>query len=118
MKVTIEIDRMRLYAFHGVMEQERRVGNFYEVSVSLTYPVPEYEAPSTSHGDDALLPVSDELGNTVNYAEIAAIEHVAARIRQSVLTRYPSITAGYVKIAKLTPPLGIQLRAASATLEW
>ena len=130
MKVTIEIDRMRLYAFHGVMEQERRVGNFYEVSVSLTYPVPEYEAPSTSHGDDALLPVSDELGNTVNYAEIAAIitremavpsnliEHVAARIRQSVLTRYPSITAGYVKIAKLTPPLGIQLRAATATLEW
>ncbi len=76
------------------------------------------------------MPVSDELGNTVNYAEIAAIitremavpsnliEHVAARIRQSVLTRYPSITAGYVKIAKLTPPLGIQLRAASATLEW
>lgn len=118
MDFTIEIDRMRLYAHHGVMEQERRVGNFFEVSAALTYDV----------DDNAT--VTDELGNTVNYADIAAIirqqmatpsallEHVAFRIRQMIMQQYPNIKSGYVKIAKTTPPLGAQMRSASATLKW
>lgn len=126
MNITIEIDRMRLYAFHGVMEQEQRVGNFFEISARLTYPIP----PADRNGNDDTLPVSDELGDTVNYAEVAEIirheaatpsrllEHLAARIRAAILKRYPAITSGHIKVAKITPPIGMQLRSASATLEW
>lgn len=118
MDFTIEIDRMRLYAHHGVMEQERHVGNFFEVSVAMTYDV----------DDNAT--ITDDLDTTVNYADIAAIirqematpssllEHVAFRIRQAILQRYPEVRSGYVKIAKTTPPLGAQMRSASATLKW
>lgn len=118
MKMTIEIDALRLYAFHGVMEQERRVGNFFEVSVGVTYPLNDFGA------------VSDEIDHTVNYAALADIikkemevpsnllEHVAARIRTAIISHYPTVTSGYVKVAKSTPPIGSQLRCASATLEW
>lgn len=128
MDITIEIDRMRLYAFHGVMEQETRVGNFFEVSASLTYPVTICSALHSQNPE--ALPVDDELANTVNYAEVAEIikqemstpskllEHVAARIRAAILSRYPIITSGHLKVAKITPPIGAQMRSASITLRW
>ena len=115
-RMTIEIERMSLFAYHGVMEQERRVGNTFEVSVALTYNVAE--------------PVTDQLDNTVNYAVITDIikqqmsipskllEHVASRIRTAILNRYPQVVTGYVKVIKTTPPLGIKLHSASAKLEW
>ena len=38
MSVVITVDRLRLFARHGVMEQERRVGNEFEVTLRITYP--------------------------------------------------------------------------------
>lgn len=118
MEMTIEIERLRVYAYHGVMPQERRVGNWFEVTVRLSYPVDETGG------------ITDEISGTVNYAEIAEIisremstssrllEHVAARIRSCLLRRFPCISSGMVRVAKLTPPLGLPLACASATLTW
>ena len=44
----IEITRLRLHAFHGVLEQERRVGNDFEVSVTVGYPVVIGSEPSNT----------------------------------------------------------------------
>ena len=118
MEMTITIDGMRLYAYHGVMEQERRVGNMFEVSVSLTYHV------------DNNTEITDSLAGTINYAEVAEIigremsvpsqllEHVAARIRTSLLQAFPQATSGHVRVEKTTPPLTASIRSASATLSW
>ncbi len=117
MTFTIEINDMRIHAHHGVMEQERRVGNLFEVTVHLTYPVANEE-------------VTDSLDGTINYAEVTDIirltmaepsqllEHVAFRLRNSLTARFPQITSGMVRVAKLTPPLGAQLSSAAATLRW
>jgi len=116
MTFTIEINDMRVYARHGVMEQERTVGNFFEVTVHLTYPA----------GGD----VTDRLDDTLDYGAVTDIidremsvpsqllEHVAFRIRQALLRRFPSVTSGLVRVAKPTPPLGVQLGSAAATLRW
>ena len=45
MKATIVIDGLRIRARHGVLPQERVVGNEFEVSLSLVYP-PALEATS------------------------------------------------------------------------
>lgn len=117
--VTITIDRLRLRACHGVSEQERAVGNDYEVSVSLDCP-----AAVMATG-------SDELTDTLNYAEIVEtvcqemnrpsllLEHVAGRIRDSLCKRFPTVAAGNVTVTKLLPPIaGVQLAGASVTLRW
>lgn len=130
MTFTIELEKMRFYARHGVFPQERAVGNWFEVSVSLTY-----EA-------DADMAPDDNLAGTINYARVAEIvthemsipsqllETVALRIRRALLEAFaasastvatdasPVITSGSIRIAKITPPLGLPISSASATLRW
>ena len=78
-KSTIEINDVRLYAFHGVLEQERQVGGEYSVSICVDYNI-----------EQATL--SDNVNDTLNYALLLDIikremaipsnllEHVAGRI--------------------------------------
>ena len=53
MTTRISLNRLRFHAFHGVMEQERRVGNDFEVSLTVDYP---FEKALTS----------DDLDHTLN----------------------------------------------------
>lgn len=114
-RMTITVDALRFYARHGVGAQERAVGNDFEVSVEIEIP-PVY---------------TDELTDTVSYADIVdivktemaqpskLIEHVAARIRDALLRRFPTIRSGRVRVAKLTPPIpGAQMASAAVTLAW
>lgn len=114
---TVAIERMRVYAYHGVEPQERVVGNEFEVSLAV-----EVDATDAASGDD--------VGLTVSYADLAAIvseemaqpsqllEHVAARIRNAVCGRFQAVVAGRVTVAKLTPPMPADVASASVTLRW
>ena len=57
---TIEVKRLELWARHGVMEQERVVGNMFTVDVSLSV-------------DLQRAMVSDSVEDTVNYAEVVDV---------------------------------------------
>lgn len=117
--ITVTVDRLRLTAFHGVLPQERAVGNEFEVTVALRCPLALEGA------------VTDELAGTINYAEMIDIikrvmsqpshllEHVAWRLRQALLDTYPAIAGGSVKVTKLLPPVdGAQMAGASVSLDW
>lgn len=120
LEYTVEIDRLRLYAHHGVGEQERRVGNLFEVTVRMTLPA--------AGAMDAI--DRDELAGAANYADIADIvrermqtpsqllEHAAGRIIGSLRERFPETSDIRVRIEKLTPPLGLQMAGAAVTLRW
>lgn len=114
-RMTITLDSLRFYAYHGVGAQERVVGNEFEVTVSVEIP-PVY---------------TDDLSATVSYADIAAIvgeemaepsdliEHVAVRIRAAIMERLPAVIGGGVTVVKHKPPIpGVQLASASVTLRW
>lgn len=113
----IEINGLRLYARHGVGEQERIVGNIFEVSLKLDCNL-----------ERAM--VSDCVTDTVNYAEVIEtvksemsipsklIEHVAVRIRDAVRARFPLVSGGSVRVAKLVPPVPCQLSSVSVTVSW
>ncbi|MDD2961914.1 MAG: dihydroneopterin aldolase [Muribaculaceae bacterium] len=117
MKTTIEIDRLRIYAYHGVMEQETKVGNFFEVSLSIDYP---FENAITS----------DNLTDTASYASMCELikkemaipskllEHVAGRIIASLKLQFPQIESGKIKITKVKPPIQGQLSGVSIVIEW
>ena len=114
---TIEINGLRIFARHGVMEQERAVGNMFEVTVHLRYPM------------DAAL-CHDSLDGTLNYAEgvalikeemdkpSALLEHVGYRIKKSFETHYPLIKGGSIRLAKLTPPISCELDSVAVKIEW
>ena len=51
---------MRFYAFHGVLPQEQKAGNYFRVEATL-------------YTDFSRALTSDELTDTVNYAEICRV---------------------------------------------
>jgi dihydroneopterin aldolase len=117
MKVSSQvfIDGLRLFARHGVGEQERQVGADFEVSLRVHYNI--MEAAQT-----------DDVAKTVSYAELHTIiveqmavaskllEHVAARIVNEVHRRYPGVTGVDLKIVKLNPPMGADCKGAGVEL--
>ncbi|MFI3239186.1 MAG: dihydroneopterin aldolase [Bacteroidales bacterium] len=117
MNTFIELDKIQIYAYHGVMEQERIVGNTFEVSLKVAYP---FEAAM----------YSDNVEDTCNYAELYAIineqmripsqllEHVAQRIITATKAKFPKISSGEIKITKLNPPFKSQLAGVSVIIHF
>lgn len=117
MKGTVEINGLRIFARHGVLPQERQVGNLFEVTAHLVYPM-----------DDAM--AHDALDGTLNYAEAvevitqvmstpsALLEHVAMRIKSALVAGFPLIEGGYIRVAKITPPITAELDSVAVKIEW
>ena len=107
---------MRFCAYHGVMEQERRVGGEY--SVSLTVEADLADAART-----------DDVADTINYAELyelvkremaipsKLLEHVAARIGQRAMETFERITTLTIKVTKLNPPMGADCKGESVEIK-
>jgi dihydroneopterin aldolase len=99
------LHNLRFHAYHGVLPQERVVGNDYTVSLRISYDVSEAMK-------------SDRIEDTLNYAEVYElvkqemymqsdlIEHVAYRIGQHLADAFPQIREIFVSITKHNPPLG------------
>lgn len=115
----IAINGLKIFARHGVYEQERRVGNDFEVTLRL-------DVPSSDAAMD-----TDNLCDTINYAEAVGIikdemsmpsrllEHVAGRIRCRLEQAYHGkIAGGELTVAKLTPPIPAELASVSYTTIW
>lgn len=109
------VKNIRLHAFHGVLQQERVIGNDYLVSVSVT----------CSLGNAVK---SDSVEDTINYAavyelvkeEMAVpsnlVEHVAGRIAQRVLERFSLADDVTVEVVKINPPMGAACDGAGVEL--
>lgn len=106
-RMDILLKGLRFLAFHGVMPQEREVGQDYEVDVTLHL--------SNAAAVGALL--HDNLEATVNYAEAveevrrqmcqpsALLEHVAFRIAHNLLKRFEKAESIDVSLTKCCPPI-------------
>lgn len=123
---TVELRDVKVFARHGVMDQERRVGNDFSVSISLRFDAAGFIKASQEASDGCSL-----LDHTVNYAGLADIirremavpsallESVALRIAAAVRTSIAvPLLGGRVEIVKLTPPLGLKCVGASVVYEF
>ena len=112
----IVLEGVRLYAFHGVMEQERRVGGWFIVSLRVHYNI--QKAMMTDCVDD-----------TISYADLLAVtkremaqpsqllEHVAGRIAHAVIREFADVEAVKVTVIKQNPPMGANCDGAGVELE-
>lgn len=112
---TIQLHHLRLFAQHGVYEEEKLLGNEFEVNVSL-----QVEAPETTVAS---------LHQTVNYAGVYRIakeifltpqpllETVAQNMAEAIKKEHSSLKRISVQIIKLHPPLASFVGAVSVTFE-
>ncbi len=101
----IVLDNIRLYAYHGVLAQEKKVGQWYTVNIRM-----DIQDESATH--------TDNLNDTVNYAVVydivrhemdvpsRLIEHVCGRIARTVLRECRLVDEVTVSVIKTNPPIG------------
>ena len=111
LRSNIFVQNLRVYAFHGVLPQERTVGGDYSVDLRVHYNI--FKAMET-----------DSLDDTISYADLVALvkremaqpsallEHLAGRIAKAVLRSYPQTEQVMVRITKQNPPMGVSCDGA------
>ena len=96
---------IKVYAFHGCMEEEELIGSDYIVNLEV-----ETDMHQPAY--------SDLLEDAVDYVLLNAIvkeemlirsrllEHIAQRIIDRILKQFPMVKNVEVKVAKQNPPIG------------
>lgn len=111
----ILLENIRLFAHHGVLAQETKVGNYFTVTVKLKIDVSK--AAET-----------DSVNDTISYADVYDIireemeipskllEHAAKRMIDRLKREFSEIEEVELKLSKLNPPMGADLDAASVMI--
>ena len=112
----ISIEKMEFYAYHGCFEEERKIGTWFSVDMSMEV-------------DTSKAEMSDNLDDTVNYQAVYQVvkremmvpskllEHVARRILTAVQKEFPAVSYAWIKIKKMNPPLGGKMESVSVEME-
>ncbi len=112
---TIKLDRMEFRAFHGCYELERKVGNRFAVDVEVEVEQGKiFESDRVEDGVSYLTIyeiVREQMARTQHTVEV-----VAKNIIVAIRAQYPEIVEVSCCVAKLAPPLGGKVAAASVTL--
>ena len=116
MKGVVKIKNMRVYAFHGCLKEESKIGGDYLVNLR-------------AHCDLSSAARTDLLENTANYTHLAKIiskemavnskllETVAKRIIDSCLKEVSVVKRVVVKISKINPPINADVESVAVLLE-
>jgi dihydroneopterin aldolase len=112
----IELEEMEFYAYHGCFREENVVGNRFLANVTIQT---DMDRPmQTDKIEDALNYVKVyEIVRTEMQQTSNLLEHVTARVIDSLYRHFPQIEWCKVKISKMNPPMGGQMKNVSVTLE-
>ena len=101
----IKVENIRIYAFHGCLIEEGKIGSDYRVDVKVK-------------ADLAKSSKSDELSDTVDYVHLnkivkeemairsALLENVVDRIINRILNEILMVQKCEVSVSKINPPIG------------
>ena len=102
---TIKIKNIRVYAYHGCLVEEGKIGSDYRVDLNVK-------------ADLSKSAITDNLSDTVDYVHLNKIvkqemairskllEEVAKRILDRILIEIPLVKEVEVAVSKLNPPIG------------
>lgn len=111
----IKVTGINLYAYHGCLEEEGRVGSKYVVNVTID-------------ADFSKAAETDELHDTVDYVTVYSIvkeemairskliEHVGRRIIDRMKKEFTGINRAEVEVVKINPPMNGDVDSTSITI--
>lgn len=112
----IEVNGIRLYAFHGCLEEEGKIGGHYIVDVHMKT---DFSAAS----------LEDDLSKTIDYVQVnrivqeemairsKLIEHAGRRIIQRLSAETEGLLAVRVKVIKICPPINGDVQNVAIIIE-
>ncbi|MDR0418666.1 MAG: dihydroneopterin aldolase [Prevotellaceae bacterium] len=112
---TISLEGMEFYAHHGCFAEEQKIGTKFVVDVYM-------------EADHKQAAASDKIENAINYQKVYNVireqmhiasnllESVSDRVANSILEKFPNVESISVKVAKMNPPIGGQVKLSSVTV--
>jgi len=102
---TIQVNNIKLYAFHGCLDEEAKIGSEYKVDVEVKADLKK------SSKTDALIDTVDYVHlNLIVKQEMAIrselLEEVAQRILDRIFREISMVKKAKVSVAKINPPIG------------
>ena len=113
---TIRLKNIKIYAFHGCLVEESKIGSDYLVNLSV-------KANLTQAAN------SDQLSDTVDYVLLQKIvttemqkrskllEHVAQRIIDAIFKEVDLVQTVKIRVTKVNPPIGGDVEDVSVVLK-
>ena len=111
----ISLEGLDFFAYHGVYQEEQKMGNKYRVDITIETDfmeaATEDKITSTVHYGEVY-----ELVETVMKQRSKLLENLAYRIVEATYKKYPDIiTSVEVSVAKFNPPVGGVCKWAKVT---
>lgn len=112
----IFLEDVKIYAYHGALPEEHIIGTHYILNIEI-------------HTDLWKASKSDDLNDTISYADVNEIihkemkiksrllEHVAGRIISKIHENFPQIDYIKIRITKTNPPMDGEMKGASIEME-
>ena len=101
----IKVENIKLYAFHGCLNEEALIGSDYIIDVTVTA-----DLSKSSQTDDLNDTVDYVLLNKIVKEEMAIrsklLEEVGQRILDRIFKESYLVTKAIVSVSKLNPPIG------------
>ena len=104
-QLRITIKGLEVFAYHGVLPQEREAGQMFLFDIGLSL-------------KQSAAPASDDIADTVDYAAVCDVvveaataetcnllEKVAAVVADQIIARFPEVDRVKVRVAKTAPPI-------------
>jgi len=116
MKHTIHVNGIKLYAFHGCLPEEEKIGGYYRVDVML-------------NTNFSVAAQTDDLNQTIDYVVVnkivgeemairsKLIEHVGQRIVDRLKLELPSIEKIRLTVTKISPPINGDVENVAITID-
>ena len=110
----IKIKGIKVYAYHGDLKEEQKLGGHFLVDVLLEF-------------DSANVEKSDDLSDTVDYVKVVEtvenimqtpskmLEHIAGRIANK-LCELKNVCGVKVEIEKMSPPINANFKKISVVI--
>lgn len=114
---TVRVENIRVYAYHGCLNEETSIGSYYSVDVLVK-------------ADLAKASLSDRLSETVDYVHINKIvkeemaiaskllEHVVKRISDRLFEEIRLVERTKVCVSKINPPIGGDVEKVTVCLKF
>ena len=115
MKATVKVENLKIYAFHGCMDEEKVIGSDYVINMKAMCFVGEKV-------------FNDDITQTVDYVDLARIakremavrskllEAVIKRIIDASFKEIDSLEELYVSVSKINPPINADVKSVSVTM--
>lgn len=112
----IKVSNIRVYAYHGCLVEEGKIGSEYRVDVSA-----KADLSQSATSDDLIDTVDYVYLNKIVKQEMAIraklLEHVAKRIIDRIFKEIILVDSAKVSVSKINPPIGGNVALVSVILK-